>query len=528
MFWADCRPDTSSFRISDVNQASQSPDSLPEKASKTWLFLEWIIPVFLAGRMISLWLTEFGLLPDSTFYLCAAMNLIRTGELIVYTNFPSFDFEPVMEIYSEYPPGFPLYLTPFVWIFKDPLLAGAIAQAVSILGIFLVAVPLFRALGFHWLLRLSGYAFLAFFISFREVFKILFSESTFLWTTLGTYYFAVRVSHPNRNRPSDWIFGLLLLAAGTSIKFIGLFNLCFWILPVLLSRRLQWTKGFAALTCASAPAALWLGRNYFLFEKLTRTHLEDWSQDPRSLLDPFLRTISVIAYNQWIVAGGLVILLALPLFFYRVLKRQGSPVTKRHLPIYLTTLFASLSHLLGIALLSTLLRMDFLDHRLLSPSYLMIGISLLFAVSLLSLTFAPYTRVLLFLPFLYMGTNPSFRNPLPDFNLTHFDRPAQERLWKELIEIDDLQGSTHFYTNIDFLHQLFCIQPHKIIWNENYADTPEKTEWLLQYGSRPYFVISDGDPLVDRLASQQKELGLVQKKIGDFTVFYRSLDPVPE
>jgi len=521
------KPGKTPYRIPSVNWAEPQDPDLAKKMSNLWRHLEWIVPVFLAGRMISLWLSEFGLLPDSTFYLCAAKNLLSTGRLEVYTNFPSFNFEPIMEIYSEYPPGFPFYMVPFVWISGDSLMAAAMAQGMAILGIFLVSVPLYRALGFHWVLRLAGYAFLAFLVSFREVFKILFSEPLFLWVTLGTFYFSVRAADPERDRKWDWILGGILLASGTAIKFIGVFNLSLWVLPVCFSRKRRWIKGIALPICAGLPAALWLGRNYLLFEKLTRTHLEEWSQDPRQLLDPFLRTVSVLAYNEWIVTGFLGFLLVAPFILGLVVKQSGG-IFNRGLANHLWTLLGAGSHLVGIALLSVTLRMDFLDHRLLSASYLMFGIALLSALSLVAVSRPPYTKILLLLPFVYLGTNPSFRNPLPEFNLSRIEPPKHEELWKELNRMEELEDSSHFYTDIDFLHQLFCAKPHKIVWNSNYADTAEKTGWLLHYGLNPFFVVAKENDLVPLLEAQKGELGLDRRDMDEFVLFFHDSKPPPE
>ncbi|MCA9448476.1 MAG: hypothetical protein KC931_15245 [Candidatus Omnitrophica bacterium] len=491
-----------------------------QTAGRVWTYLEWGFPLILGLLMVSLWLNRFGLLPDSTFYLSAATNLLERGKFVVYTNFPSFDFEPVMEIYSEYPPGFPLYLAPFVFLLGDPLLAAATAQAVAILGIFVIAVPLFRTLEFDPVLRLCGYFFLGFFISFREIFGTLYSEPLFLLVTLGTLLYAVRALLDGGSGKWNWILGGALLAVGTSVKFIGVFNLVFWIVPLSVVRTRRWTKTVTMPLAAGLPAGIWLVRNYLLFQKATRSHLEDWSQDPRNILDPFRRAYALIACDRVLLAVllGLIVLLPIGLFLFR--KSRGL-----HVAPHFTLLLGSVTHLLGIAILSTVFRMDFLDHRLLSPSYLLIGISLLSGVSLLVRFRPPHTRTLWALPLLYLAFNPAFRTPVPQFNLDHFERPPEQALWEDLGDRQGLGESSHFYTSINFLHQIFCDRPHKIVWNENYVDTAEKTGWLLHYGSHPFFVLNEGDPMIPFLEEQKGSLGLTREESGPFTLFRPDTPP---
>ena len=151
----------------------------------------------------------------------------------------------------------------------------------------------------------------------------------------------------------------------------------------------------------------------------------------------------------------------------------------------------------------------------------MCALALLSSISTLSKGYPPYGRILLLLPFFYLATNPSFRNPLPPFNISRFDRPREERIWEELAKRDDLAGSSHFYTNINFRHQIFCDKPRKIIWNVNYDDSAEKTGWLMHYGTRPFFLLDRGDPLVENLEMQRIELGLEREDLEGFTLFHR-------
>jgi hypothetical protein len=75
--------------------------------------------------------------PDSTGYLTAAQTFINTGHMFAYANSPSWTLEVKTEPYTEQPSGFPIFLMPFLLIFKQPVHAAAAAQ--SFIVIFFIS-----------------------------------------------------------------------------------------------------------------------------------------------------------------------------------------------------------------------------------------------------------------------------------------------------------------------------------------------------------------------------------------------------
>ena len=90
------------------------------------------------------WLVNFGYIySDSSCYINAADNLVEHGELVDFANRFTGEQRAAPEPYTEWPPGTPLFLAPFILLFHDPMRAALVAQTVLIILAFaaLVAFP---------------------------------------------------------------------------------------------------------------------------------------------------------------------------------------------------------------------------------------------------------------------------------------------------------------------------------------------------------------------------------------------------
>ena len=97
---------------------------------KTLLILELLVVGVICAIAILAWLGNLGLSQDSTGYITASENLIRTGRLTIFVNMTNWINDPTVLPYMEQPPGFPLLLAPFIVVFRDPLVSALIAQSV--------------------------------------------------------------------------------------------------------------------------------------------------------------------------------------------------------------------------------------------------------------------------------------------------------------------------------------------------------------------------------------------------------------
>jgi hypothetical protein len=94
---------------------------------KALFIVELPIVIVICVFAILSWLGQLGLSQDSTGYITASENLINTGRLSVFVNYTNWVTDPAVLPYMEQPPAFPLFLTPFIVIFQDPLVSALIA-----------------------------------------------------------------------------------------------------------------------------------------------------------------------------------------------------------------------------------------------------------------------------------------------------------------------------------------------------------------------------------------------------------------
>ena len=126
------------------------------------------------------WLDTFNLPADGTNYITAALNLVKTGKLFIFVNWPSYSGEPLIEPFTEYPPGLPLFLAPFIFIFREPMLATAIAHSITVLIFYTIVYLFCRSLHLNPFLRVLVLVLLTFFRTFEIIHSKFWSESLFI------------------------------------------------------------------------------------------------------------------------------------------------------------------------------------------------------------------------------------------------------------------------------------------------------------------------------------------------------------
>jgi hypothetical protein len=198
-----------------------------------------ILELFVVGAVCAIsilnWLGEFGLSPDSTSYIAAASSLVRSGRLTTFASYTDGNNVPGVVPYTDQPPGFPLYLAPFILAFHSSVTAAAVAQAVSI-GIYFLAIYLTSIrLGLSGLLRVSALALLAFLAPFRSILGHFWTETLFIGVSILASCVCLGTAEDTILRLPQQIKFLSLLAISSTLRFTGVANV-FLILPRALAR----------------------------------------------------------------------------------------------------------------------------------------------------------------------------------------------------------------------------------------------------------------------------------------------------
>jgi hypothetical protein len=201
---------------------------------KTLLILELLIVGVICVLAVLAWLGNLGLSQDSTGYITASENLIRTGRLSVFVNMTNWINDPAVLPYMEQPPGFPLFLAPFILIFRDPLVSALIAQCIYLVLFYLFIYLIIIRLQFSLLLRIVALILFTFLKPFWLIHNYFWTETLFIALSIGAGYFAIGLfNEPNRKR--DWVILIVLMTLTSLIRYTGVANLAL-IAPILLKR----------------------------------------------------------------------------------------------------------------------------------------------------------------------------------------------------------------------------------------------------------------------------------------------------
>jgi hypothetical protein len=213
--------------------------------------LEITVLLLVCTATILDWLDYFRFSPDSTGYISASVSLVRSGKLEEYINLTDWYSDPVVHPYTEQPPGFPLFLAPFIAILRDPIISVAVAQSVSIVLYYVFAYLISLRLNFTPILRITALLLFAFFDPFISIHKHLWTETLFIALSMAAGWVAISLL-TGSNRRSEWITLLALLALSSTIRFIGVANIALIALIILRrdTMRAAWrllTRRFVSL-----------------------------------------------------------------------------------------------------------------------------------------------------------------------------------------------------------------------------------------------------------------------------------------
>ncbi len=234
-----------------------------------------LIPIFLFFALcafsIARFLSQLGLTPDSTGYISAAQNFIRTGHIFSYANSPSWTLLPAIEPYTEQPSGFPLFLVPFLLIFKQPILAAAVAQSFAILILYSSVYALTQDLGGEPFFQVVCAVVITMYRPLQYVFANVESETLFIALSLWTVHFLVGSQYGRRSR-LYWFAALLCAAAASLTRTVGVLMLVVFSLVSWFRWKSRWISIASSILFVVGPVIGWSLRNQILYGSPSTTH----------------------------------------------------------------------------------------------------------------------------------------------------------------------------------------------------------------------------------------------------------------
>ena len=410
------------------------------------------------------WLHRCLLSPDSTNYLTAAKNLVEHGRMFVFTNWPNLTLEPIEVPYSVQPFGYPLYLAAFILVFHDPLVSALIAQSVSIVLLFFALHRFTRLAKLKFSLRVTLLFIICSIQSLTDIFANLWTESLFLALTLLLLLSVNRAYSKNRRR-WDSLISAGLLVSTASLRFIGVFGLGFFV-PALLRGRLRFRSfvGFGLL--AMVPNLFWYARNRILSGGNFAEHYGWSSAHIGARLANVVQSLKYsLAFDSYLV---LLLFVALIIIAIRYARSVENALPRESGSIGETALAGLLGHFLGLTLLGALSTIGDLLVPEREQARLLVTVYILFFLWAHTLVnrLPPRGYIVGMLCFMSLLANPKFfylRSRLEFY--PSIRSPIERELWAEIREKSVVKNASFFYSNYNFIHQVFSGKTQRIIWD---------------------------------------------------------------
>jgi hypothetical protein len=226
----------------------------------------------LCAFSIARFLSILNLNPDSTGYITAAMNFIRTGRMFAYANSPSWSLLPAVEPYTEQPSGFPLFIIPFLLIFKQPVLAAAAAQSCAILIFYSAVLAIARDFEAGPIFQVFCALVFTLFRPMQQIFSNVESETLFIAMSLWAIHFLI-LSRYRRRSDLFWIAALCCAAYASLTRAVGVLMVGVFIWVGWQRQKSRWISICCAILFVVGPMVAWSLRNRILYGALSSTHI---------------------------------------------------------------------------------------------------------------------------------------------------------------------------------------------------------------------------------------------------------------
>jgi len=483
--------------------------------------LEWTGFSLISGFFVLRWWGRFYLTPDAGHYLTSAINLVHRGTFFVYINWPVRTMVPGTQIYADFPPGFPSYLSVFLFFFHDPLLAAGIAQSVALLALFGAVYKVTSKLGMNAPFKLLTVFFLGMFTPHRNTLESLLTEPLYLFLCFAVLLCALDIAEKGDNK-NRWARAFLFLFLASAVRWNGFACISFFVVPLWKNRRYFWRKSIFLCTAGALPISLWFVRNMFQLGQASAFYGR-----PQILLDRLM--VPFVASVYWWGFGSIALTLAifgaawLPVLTKKI--RASEDLT--FFWIIWAGAIAQFLVIYGLSLV--ILGMTPVNDRYLMPAYFLFSVVLFYSINLI-------LRRLHLLPYLWVASlvvtlaaSPFVAKKLMHADLSYLGQwtiPVEAKLWQQIKDKPYFEGATHFYSNENHLHQIFALKPQVVLWNEH----PERNQ-LKTWASEPhsFFVIGPKSPLIQSFADGlEAEIPDLKKEVIEgFTVYFRGSESSP-
>lgn len=486
--------------------------------------MKYIIPILFAiGSFISIvhWLNHFSLSPDSTNYITASENLVKHGSLFVYSNWPSKSFEPKIEPYTEYMPGLPIFASVLFLFTDNSDTVVLVLNSVCIVLVYLIVLMLLYELRINDYLKIIFLLFVVFFEPFRFIFSHFWTETFFIFWSLLSLYFAVKLLREDNK--IYWILGCIVVSLSAFIKMYGIFNCAFFLIPFIMHRK-SFTKLLLFVLTSGFFVMIWYIRNEITYGYFTSSHKLFQQFNSSNVLRPFKWTLFLLGNNKLANLSAILLLaVGISPLWIRYRKKIDKNI---HFRIWQVLFTGVIVNFTGIYFLSLVSSFDYLESRLLAPVYILCFF--LFFVSIIILTDFVITKksivkyCILALPLLLFIANPAFEKEIETNINIHY--AWEHDLWNEINQKGIGKNSSHYVTEFNYIHQIYGGKPQRIIpKNSMFLNIGFLSE-ILSKGKAPFVVLRNNELPYFYFDKLHKNFGYKKAELENkhFTVYVKN------
>lgn len=312
--------------------------------------------------------------PDSACYISIAENISKGNGFVIY------DLQPV----AAWPPLYPLLLTPGSLTSLDIEIWARLLNALLFgLIVFLTARWLYYKVSNFWLASVGVVAVL-FAVPLIHIAKHAWSETLFLLFVL-LFLMRLEKSFPKHTVRDAIVLGLLTTLAVLT-RYIGVTLLIFyfiWLFLLEMKLREKIIRAAAFSAISLTPLLFWMWRN----QAATGTYLGQRGGASSSFFNNLVHFSDSV--SSWflpetfhpevrVIAVGVLIILAIAWYF----RKNLADIVKNGFSQILLVNWGFLLVYAGYLLFaSSLVAFDVITHRMTSPIYIPLVVSVIFAVA---------------------------------------------------------------------------------------------------------------------------------------------------
>ncbi|MBN8571415.1 MAG: hypothetical protein J0M18_17465 [Ignavibacteria bacterium] len=486
--------------------------------------MKYIIAILFAiGSFISIvhWLNHFSLSPDSTNYITASENLVKHGSLFVYSNWPSKSFEPRTEPYTEYMPGLPIFTSVFFLFTDNPDTVMLVMNSVCIVLVYFIVLIILYELKLIDYLKIKFLLFLVFFEPFRFIFSHFWTETFFIFWSLLSVYFAVKLLKEDNKK--YWMLGCIAVSLSAFIKMYGVFNCAFFLMPFVLHR-----KSFAKLAlfvfASGVFVIIWYLRNEIIYGYFTSSHKIFQQFNTSNILRPFKWTLFLLGNTKLANVWAIVILVVglSPLWFdYR--KKITNNIDYK---IWQVLFIGVIVNFFAIYFLSLVSSFDYLESRLLAPVYILCFFVFFMSIKILYEFIHPRViqvkYLILALPIILFTVNPAFVKEIETNINIHY--AWEHDLWNEINQKGVVENFSHYITEFNYIHQIYGNKPQRIIPGDSMFLNIRFMYEVTNKGKAPFVVLRNNELPYFYFDKLHKNLGYKKAELENkhFTVYVKN------